>query len=94
MNFFEYKNASIPKELSQFLNEATAAEDKKVESLIFDMTANILKKGFAIVKHNGDVTSNPDVFNPGSEMEVILLDKSIKSTVKSKSNHNGSEFNL
>jgi len=55
---------------------------------------NILKKGFAIVKHNGDVTSNPDVFNPGSEMEVILLDKSIKSTVKSKSNHNGSEFNL
>ena len=55
---------------------------------------NKLKKGFAIVKHNGDVTSNPDVFNPGSEMEVILLDKSIKSTVKSKSNHNVSEFNL
>ncbi|CAN5349256.1 exodeoxyribonuclease VII large subunit [soil metagenome] len=55
---------------------------------------NILKKGFAIVKLNGDVTSNPDVFNPGSEMEVILLDKSIKSTVKSKSNHNGNEFNL
>lgn len=55
---------------------------------------NILKKGFAIVKHNGEVTSNPDVLSPGSEMEVILMDKSIKSTVKSKSNYNGSEFNL
>ncbi len=59
-----------------------------------NLPKNILKKGFAIVKHNGDVTSNPDVFKPGSEIEVILLDKSIKSTVKSKSNHNGSEFNL
>jgi exodeoxyribonuclease VII large subunit len=55
---------------------------------------NILKKGFAIVKHNGDVISNSDVFTQGSEMEVILLDKSIKSTVNSKSNYDGSEFNL
>ena len=56
--------------------------------------ANILKKGFAIVKSNGEVTSNPDSFAPGSEMEVILSGKSIKSTVKSKSNHNGNEFNI
>lgn len=55
---------------------------------------NILRKGFAIVKHNGAVTSNPDLFKSGSEMEVILSEKSIKSTVKSKSDHNGSEFNL
>ncbi len=55
---------------------------------------NILKKGFAIVKHNGAVTSNPDVFKAGSEMEVILSEKSIKTIVKSKSDHNGSEFNL
>lgn len=55
---------------------------------------NILKKGFAIVKQNGAVTSDPDVIIPGSEMEVILMDKSIKSTVKSKTNYNGNEFNL
>ena len=55
---------------------------------------NILKKGFAIVKHDGVVTSNPDILTLGTEMEVILLNKSIKSTVKSKSNYNGSEFNL
>lgn len=55
---------------------------------------NILKKGFAIVKSNGEVTSNPDLFIPGSEMEVILSGKSIKTTVKSKSEHNGSEFNI
>lgn len=55
---------------------------------------NILKKGFAIVKYKGEVTSNPDVLSPGSEMEVILMDKKIQSTVKSKSNYNGNEFNL
>lgn len=55
---------------------------------------NILKKGFAIVKHKGEVTSNPDVFTAGAEMEVILSGQSIQSTVKSKSDHNGSEFNL
>ncbi len=55
---------------------------------------NILKKGFAIVKSKGEITSNPEIFVPGSEIEVILLDKSIKSTVKSKSNHNGNEFNI
>ena len=56
--------------------------------------ANILKKGFAIIKYNGEITSNPDVLTPGSDMEVILLDKSIKSTVKSKSTYNGKDFNV
>lgn len=55
---------------------------------------NILRKGFAIVKYQGEVTSNPDAFFIHSEIEVILRDQSIKSTVKSKSNHNGNEFNL
>ncbi|MFT3749113.1 MAG: exodeoxyribonuclease VII large subunit [Agriterribacter sp.] len=55
---------------------------------------NILKKGFAIIKYKGDVTSNPEVFNAGSEMEVILSDKSIKSVVKSKSNYDGNDFNI
>jgi exodeoxyribonuclease VII large subunit len=55
---------------------------------------NILKKGFAIVKRNGTVTSNPDLLSIGSEMEVILLDKSIKSIIKSKSTSNGNEFNV
>ena len=55
---------------------------------------NILNKGFAIVKYKGEVISNPDIFATGSEMEVILMDKSIKSTVKNKSTHNGNEFDL
>lgn len=55
---------------------------------------NILKKGFAIVKYKDEVTSNPEVFQPGSEMEVILSGKSIKSTVKSNTKHDGNEFNI
>lgn len=55
---------------------------------------NILKKGFAIVKHNGNVISNPGSLKVGADMEVVLADKSIKSTVKSIKEYNGSEFNL
>jgi exodeoxyribonuclease VII large subunit len=55
---------------------------------------NILKKGFAIVKCKGEITSNSDVFSVGTEMEVILSEKSIKAMVTSKSQHNGNEFNV
>jgi exodeoxyribonuclease VII large subunit len=55
---------------------------------------SILKKGFAIVKYKGQIISNPNIFESGVEMEIILMSKSIKSTVKSKSQYNGNEFNL
>jgi len=55
---------------------------------------NILKKGFAIVKKEGAVTSNANLFHLGSELEVILSSKSIKSTVKSNTDYNGNEFNI
>jgi exodeoxyribonuclease VII large subunit len=55
---------------------------------------SILKKGFAIVKYKGKIISNPNIFESGVEMEIILMSKSIKSTVKSKSQYNGNEFNL
>jgi exodeoxyribonuclease VII large subunit len=55
---------------------------------------NILKKGFAVIKYNGEITSNPDIIATNTEMEVILIGKSIKSIVKSKSNHDGKDFNI
>ncbi len=55
---------------------------------------NILKKGFAIIKANNKVTSDPDDIKIGSDIEVILADTSIQSTVKQKTSHDGSEFNL
>jgi len=52
MKFFECKSASLPKDLPQFLNEAAAKEDREVENLISDITADILSSGFdALVRY-------------------------------------------
>ena len=56
--------------------------------------ANILRKGFAIVKSKGEITSNPDTFSPGSEVEIILKSQNIKATVNSKTDYNGNDFNI
>ncbi|QDP86743.1 exodeoxyribonuclease VII large subunit (plasmid) [Chryseobacterium sp. SNU WT5] len=55
---------------------------------------NILKKGFAIVKSNGEITSDPNKFTPGAEIEVILRLQSIKATVNTKKDYHGNDFNL
>lgn len=55
---------------------------------------NILKKGFAIVKANNKITSNPEDIKVGNDIDIILADTQIKTTVKQKSKYNGTEFNL
>ncbi len=55
---------------------------------------NILRKGFAIVKSNDRITSNPDEIEVGSDIEIILADSRIASTVKQKTKYDGTEFNL
>ncbi|KQX00771.1 exodeoxyribonuclease VII large subunit [Flavobacterium sp. Root420] len=52
---------------------------------------NILKKGYAIVRVNDKITSNPDDLKIGSEMEIILADTLIKSTIKEKIPYNGKD---
>ena len=56
--------------------------------------ANILKKGFAIVKVNGVITSDPEKINIGSEMSVILSNKEIKTSVKSKIEYHGEDSDV
>lgn len=55
---------------------------------------NILKKGYAIVKVNNKITSNPDIINIGNDIDIILSNKLIKSTVKHKTDYDGNDFNL
>ena len=55
---------------------------------------NILKKGFAIIKANNKITSNPDDIKVGRDIDIILAQTQIKTTVKQKSKYNGTEFNL
>lgn len=55
---------------------------------------NILKKGFAIVKSNGEITSDPNKFQSGSEIEIILRSQKINATVNTKNEYHGKDFNL
>lgn len=55
---------------------------------------NILKKGFAIIKYNNKITSNPDNIKVGNEIDIILADTQINTLVINKSKYNGDDFNL
>ena len=55
---------------------------------------NILRKGFAIVKSSGEITSDPSKFTLGSEIEIILRSQNIKATVNTKKDYHGNDFNL
>jgi exodeoxyribonuclease VII large subunit len=55
---------------------------------------NILKKGFAILKTNNRITSNPDDLKVGEDVEIILMDTQIRSTVTQKTKYNGKDFNI
>jgi len=56
--------------------------------------ANILKKGFAIVKVKGVVTSDPEKIKVGDDVDVILSGTEIKTRVRQKNKYDGSDFNL
>lgn len=55
---------------------------------------NILKKGFAILKTNDRITSDPDDLKPGQDVEIILMDTQITSTIRKKTKYNGKDFNI
>lgn len=55
---------------------------------------NILKKGYAIIKVNNKITSNPEDIKIGNDIDIILSDNIIKTTVKQKSKYDGNDLNL
>jgi len=55
---------------------------------------NILKKGFAIVKVNDEIISNPDAIKVGNQIDIILSETKIIVTVKEKTKYNGNDFNV
>lgn len=53
---------------------------------------NILKKGFAIVKVNDEITSDPGKIEEGKDISIILKEVEIISTVKQKTTYGGKDF--
>lgn len=52
---------------------------------------NILKKGYAIIKVNNKITSNPDDLKVGKDIDILLSTTIIKSTVKQKTKYDGKD---
>jgi exodeoxyribonuclease VII large subunit len=55
---------------------------------------NILKKGYAIVRFNEKIVSSAENIKEGQEIEVILKDTILRSTVIEKRQYNGRETDL
>lgn len=55
---------------------------------------NILKKGYAIIRVDNKITSNAEKIEVGKDIEIILSDTVIKSTVTNKSKYNGKKDKL
>lgn len=56
--------------------------------------SNILKKGYAIIKVDGQVVSNADAIEKGSVIDILLSDSILHSIVKEKNKHDGTDVNL
>jgi exodeoxyribonuclease VII large subunit len=55
---------------------------------------NTLRRGFAVIKIDGWVTSDPNRLSKGKDVEIIFARKSITATVKSKKDYSGTDFNI
>ncbi|WP_374164693.1 exodeoxyribonuclease VII large subunit [Arcticibacter sp. MXS-1] len=55
---------------------------------------NILKRGFAIVKQNGKITSVASDITAGDQFEVVLGGVEISAIVESTKGYDGSDFNI
>lgn len=55
---------------------------------------NILKKGFAMIKVNGQIISDPEKINVGEQVSVILSQTQLETVVSEKKSYDGNEFNI
>jgi exodeoxyribonuclease VII large subunit len=64
-------------------------------SMIRAMTpANILKRGFAIVKFKNEIITDADKVEKGTEISIILSGQQIDASVQSKKPYDGKEFDV
>jgi exodeoxyribonuclease VII large subunit len=56
--------------------------------------ANILSKGFAIIKVNCEITSDTNTMTVGQDISILIGRKEIDATIKLTKEYNGSEFNI
>jgi len=77
---------------SQFLKNQQAYLSHHKAATKMMAPDNILKKGFAIVKVDDEITSDPARIEEGKDISIILKEVEIRSTVKQKTTYGGKDF--
>ena len=84
----------IKSSANDYLRREKVTLDHHLKSIQMISPHNILRKGYAIVKFNEKIISRAEKIQAGDEIEVILKDAKLKSTVKEKIQYNGRETDL
>jgi exodeoxyribonuclease VII large subunit len=85
---------TIKNSTSEYLRREKLTLEHHQKSIKMMSPQNILRKGYAIVKVNQKIISNAKNIEAGQEIEVILKDAKLKSTVKEKIQYDGRETDL
>lgn len=85
---------SVKNAAGEYLRHEKLALEYHRKSIRMISPQNILRKGYAIVKTNGKIISSAENIEAGCEIEVILKDAKLKSTVKEKIQYDGKETDL
>ena len=85
---------SIKNTASEYLRHEKLTLQYHQKSIQMMSPQNILRKGYAIVKTGDKIISSAANIEVGQEIEVILRDAKLKSTVKEKIQYNGRETDL
>lgn len=85
---------SIKKSTSEYLRHEKITLEYHLRSIHMMSPHNILRKGYAILKVRDKIISSAENIQAGQEIEVILKDAKLKSTVNEKIQYNGRETDL
>lgn len=88
------KRSALPTLSTHYLKNQQQDLEHRLSLIRALSPENTLKRGFAIIKAAGRITSHPDDLEIGKDIEVILANKTITSTVKSKTDYDGNDFNI
>lgn len=85
---------SIKNSANDYLRREKVTLEHHLKSIQMMSPENILRKGYAIVKLNEKIISSAENIQAGQEIEVILKDAKLKSTITEKIQYDGRETDL
>lgn len=90
----DYLAENLKRFTAGYLKAKTVDLEHMDKSIKLMSPQNILKKGYAIVKANGKIAGTAENIKIGEDIEVILHDTLLKSTVKEKIQYDGRDTDL